>query len=93
MEKRGYNVDGTRIKGTENEEDLFGTVQLQPEESALKMSYKDIVKQTDLVVEEMLDRQSGRAWAARTVKATPKPGVTSESISDTPGFSITKHKM
>jgi hypothetical protein len=99
MNKQGYNVDGTRIEGTENGKDLFGTVQLQPEEPALKMSYKEIVRQTDLAVEEMIQRQNGRdrAKSARVFQGTRKLVIKSKSKSKStwnpPGFTITKKRM
>ena len=69
MRNRGYNLDGTRIWGIGNEKAIFGTVQLQPLEPAVKMTYKDLVKQTDLVVEEMLHRQSGKSWVVPKIRS------------------------
>ena len=69
MRNRGYNLDGTRILHMGNGKAIFGTVQLQPLEPAVKMTYKDLVKQTDLVVEEMLHRQSGQSWAVPKIRS------------------------
>jgi len=60
LEKKGYARDGTRINGTENESALFGTAQLTPEMSSIKMSYEELVKQTDVAVLEMIRRQGAK---------------------------------
>ena len=59
LRKKGYDADGRPLPGTGNESDLYGTASIIMELPALKMSYEELGKQTDIAVSVIIRHQRG----------------------------------
>jgi hypothetical protein len=53
LRKKGFNPDGTSADGTGKE--LYGSAQFLPEAPALKLPFAEIVKQTDIAIERIIE--------------------------------------
>ena len=60
LRKKGFDTTGRPLPGSGNNVNMFGTAQLSVARQALKVSFLELLKQTDIAVSEM---QRSPEWA------------------------------
>lgn len=66
LKKKGYRPDGSRLPGEEDKPPLTGSAHIAPTEEVLRTKMKDLILQTDIAVESILQSQmSGQAGRRR----------------------------
>ena len=69
LKKQGFGTDGRPLPGSANKADLFGTVCLSVKRLAAKISYVDLVKQTDIAMSYIVRKQNEPHHRQRNVMA------------------------
>ena len=69
LRKKGFDTNGRPLSGSGNKADMFGTAYLSVTRRAAKVSFVELVKQTDVAVSEMQ-----RIWERGQGKPTNRQG-------------------